>query len=204
MYVDHGMAQPLEVLFGSATAAPIVPVFVNSVAEPLGPVSRARRLGRALGEAALTLDRRVLVVGSGGLSHDPPVPELDTAPPEVAERLIAGRNATREQRAVREGRIVEAAQQFAAGTLDLRPLNPIWDRQVMELLAANDLDSIDAWANADFVEHGGRSSHEVRTWVAAYSALGAAGAYEVESSFYAPIPEWIAGFGVTTARSVDR
>jgi 2,3-dihydroxyphenylpropionate 1,2-dioxygenase len=204
MYVDHGMAQPLEILFGSAASVPVVPVFINSVAEPLGPVSRARSLGRALGQAALTLNRRVLFVGSGGLSHDPPVPELETAPPEVAERLIAGRNPTREQRAEREGRIIEAARQFATGSLDIRPLNPAWDQQLMALLAANDLASIDSWPNEDFVEHGGRSSHEVRTWIAAYAALGTAGDFAVESSFYAPIPEWIAGFGVTTARPLVR
>jgi 2,3-dihydroxyphenylpropionate 1,2-dioxygenase len=39
----------------------------------------------------------------------------------------------------------------------------------------------------------------VRTWIAAYAALGAAGAYTVQYSFYKPIPEYIAGFGVTTA-----
>ncbi|MCW2535178.1 MAG: 3-(2,3-dihydroxyphenyl) propionic acid dioxygenase, partial [Modestobacter sp.] len=36
------------------------------VAEPLGPVSRVRRLGEAIGRAAATLDRRVLLLGSGG------------------------------------------------------------------------------------------------------------------------------------------
>ena len=48
-------------------------------------------------------------------------------------------------------------------------------------------------------EVAGNSSHEVRTWIAAYSALGAAGAYQVDYSFYRPIREFIAGFGVTTA-----
>ena len=40
MLVDHGIAQPLEVLFGSSDATPVLPVFVNSVAEPLGPMRR--------------------------------------------------------------------------------------------------------------------------------------------------------------------
>jgi 2,3-dihydroxyphenylpropionate 1,2-dioxygenase len=76
MHVDHGFVQPLEILFGRVDALPLVPVFVNSVAEPLGPVSRARLLGEALERAAAGLGRRVLIVGSGGLSHDPPVPQL--------------------------------------------------------------------------------------------------------------------------------
>ncbi|MFD0478332.1 3-carboxyethylcatechol 2,3-dioxygenase [Nonomuraea thailandensis] len=90
MTVDHGFVQPLEVLFGGIDRVPVVPVFVNGVATPLGPVSRIRALGTAIGEAAAELDRRVLFLGSGGLSHDPPVPVLDGAPPRVADALIEG------------------------------------------------------------------------------------------------------------------
>jgi 2,3-dihydroxyphenylpropionate 1,2-dioxygenase len=45
MTVDHGFAQPLEVLFRGIDEVPVVPVFVNGVATPLGPVSRIRALG---------------------------------------------------------------------------------------------------------------------------------------------------------------
>ncbi|MQS40148.1 3-carboxyethylcatechol 2,3-dioxygenase, partial [Streptomyces katsurahamanus] len=94
MTVDHGFVQPLEVLFGGIDEIPVVPVFVNGVATPLGPVGRVRALGAALGEAAAALDRRVLFLGSGGLSHDPPVPVLEGAPPRVADALIDGRPPT--------------------------------------------------------------------------------------------------------------
>lgn len=202
MYVDHGMVQPLEILFGRADALPVVPVFVNSVAEPMTPVRRARQLGAAVGRAALGLGRRVLVVGSGGLSHDPPVPRLAGASPQVAERLIAGRNPTPAQRAEHEARVIATGRAFAAGTATIAPLNPGWDRELMRLLATGGFDEIDTWPNAEFVAKAGRSSHEVRTWIAAYAALSAAGPYRVETTFYRPIPEWIAGFGVTTAAPV--
>lgn len=202
MKVDHGFAQPLEVLFGRVDSVPLVPVFINSVAEPLGPVSRVRALGESLGRAAAGLGRRVLVLGSGGLSHDPPVPRLATAPPEVAERLIDGRDPTPEQRTAREQRVYAAGRDFAAGTATIAPLNPDWDRHLMALLAAERFADIETWSNADFVEQAGHSSHEVRSWIAAYAALGAVGPYRVTTSFYAPIPEWIAGFGITTARLV--
>ena len=39
----------------------------------------------------------------------------------------------------------------------------------------------------------------MRTWIAAFATLGAAGPYTVRSSFYRPIPEWIAGFATVTA-----
>jgi len=66
-------------LFGDATARPVIPIFINSVATPLGPLRRARALGAAVGTFLATLGKRVLVLGSGGLSHDPPVPTLATA-----------------------------------------------------------------------------------------------------------------------------
>ena len=45
MDVDHGTVQPLQTLFGDAAAIPVVPIFINSVATPLGPLKRARALG---------------------------------------------------------------------------------------------------------------------------------------------------------------
>jgi 2,3-dihydroxyphenylpropionate 1,2-dioxygenase len=199
MTVDHGFAQPLELLFGSLTARPVVPIFLNCVAEPLGPLARIRLLGEAVGQAISTLGRRVLVIGSGGLSHDPPVPRLREAPPLIAERLIAGRNLTPADRAVREERVLAAGREFAAGAATIAPLNPDWDRALMALLAAGDLHPLDAWSNADIAAQAGHSGHEVRSWIAAYAALSTAGPYDVSSSFYRPIPEWIAGFGITTA-----
>lgn len=92
MQVDHGCAQALEVLTGGLDRYPVIPVFINSVAPPMATLRRARLLGDAIGRALSRTNRRVLVVGSGGISHEPPVPELIGATPEVAERLIAGRN----------------------------------------------------------------------------------------------------------------
>lgn len=205
MYVDHGFAQPLQVLFGGIDRIPVVPVFINCVAEPLGPVRRARLLGHAVGRALAGLGRRTLVVGSGGLSHDPPLPRLENATAEVAATLIAGgRTLTPEQRAAREQRVVEAGRRYAADPSTtrpstMRPLNPDWDRRLLAVLAGNRLEELDAWTTDSFTAAAGHSSHESRTSIAAYAALAAQGPYEVRSSFYEPIPDWIAGFAVTTA-----
>lgn len=201
MYVDHGFAQPLQLLFGGLDAIPVVPVFVNCVATPLGPASRSRLLGQAIGRACAELDRRVLFVGSGGLSHDPPVPSLEGASPETAAQLISeGRTLTPQKRAARQKRVITAGEDYAAGSATMKPLNPTWDRQVLDVLAGGDLEQIDTWSNEWFVEEAGNSSHETRTSIAAYSALAAYGPYRVASTFYEPIPHWIAGFAVTTAR----
>ena len=110
MTVDHGFAQALEVLFGGIDRVPVVPVFVNGVATPLGPVGRIRALGTAIGQASSELGKRVLFLASGGLSHDPPVPVLEGAPPRVADALIEGHPPTPEQRARGEQRVVQAGR----------------------------------------------------------------------------------------------
>jgi 2,3-dihydroxyphenylpropionate 1,2-dioxygenase len=204
MQVDHGFAQPLELLFGGIDAVPVVPVFINCAAEPLGPVRRARELGAAIGRAAAGLDRRVLMLASGGLSHDPPTPRLEGASPELAERLIAGRNPSAEERAARQNRVFDAAVAYAAGTSELLPLNPEWDRRFLSVLASGELTEVDSWSNESFALQAGRASHEVRTWLAAHAALGAVGPYDVRSSFYEDIPEWIAGYAVSTAQTSGR
>ncbi len=200
MYVDHGFAQPLQLLFGGLDKVPVVPVFINCVAEPLGSARRARLLGDAVGSATKALDRRVLFLGSGGLSHDPPVPVLEGAPPDVAARLISeGRTLTPEQRAERQMRTIQAGLDYAAGKPSIQPLNPEWDRHVLDVLASGDVSAIDSWTTEWFIEKAGHSSHEVRTSIAAYAALASTGPYQMTSCFYEAIPEWIAGFAITTA-----
>ncbi|MFF3503209.1 3-carboxyethylcatechol 2,3-dioxygenase [Streptomyces sp. NPDC003247] len=204
MVVDHGFSQPLDLLLGGIDALPVVPVFINSVAEPLVPVRRIRALGEAIGRAAAGLGKRVLVIGSGGLSHDPPVPrmaEADTA--EKVARLINNRNPGDEARAARQARTIAAAEAFAKGESDMHPLNPDWDNLVLDVLGdpARRTET-DAWSNAWFAEQAGNSAHEVRTWIAAHAALSAVGPYQVTSRFYEAIEAWIAGFAVTTAVTV--
>ena len=201
MTVDHGFAQPLEVLFGGIDQVPVVPIFVNGVATPLGPVSRIRALGTAIGEAAAELDKRVLFLGSGGLSHDPPVPVLEGAPPRVANALIEGHPPTPEQRAKGEQRVVQAGRDYAAGSATMIPINPTWDNLLLDHLEKGELAEFDSWTVEWMAAEGGGSAHEVRTWIAAFASLAATGPYEMTSRFYEAIPAWIAGFAVATARS---
>jgi len=201
MTVDHGFAQPLEVLFGGIDQVPVVPIFVNGVATPLGPVSRIRALGTAIGEAAAELDKRVLFLGSGGLSHDPPVPVLEGAPPRVANALIEGHPPTPEQRAKGEQRVVQAGRDYAAGSATMIPINPTWDNLLLDHLEKGELAEFDSWSVEWMAAEGGGSAHEVRTWIAAFASLAATGPYEMTSRFYEAIPAWIAGFAVATARS---
>ena len=199
MDVDHGTVQPLDMLFGTADAVPTVPIFINSVAVPLGPVKRVRLLGDAIGQYLARLDKRVLVIGSGGLSHDPPVPTLATAPPQALDRIVKGVPITSEQRMARQTAVIDAAAEFAAGESNLQPLNPAWDAHALELFDAGNLEEFDGWSNEWMEQEAGHSSHETRTWIAAFAAMAASGAYETGSRYYRAAPELLAGFAVRTA-----
>jgi 2,3-dihydroxyphenylpropionate 1,2-dioxygenase len=199
MDVDHGTVQPLEVLFGDAASRPVIPVFINSVATPLGPVKRTRALGTAIGQYLRTLDKRVLIVGSGGLSHDPPVPTLATAPPAALERIVGGAPMSAEGRAARQEAVIAAAHDFALGNSPLQPLNPDWDRALLDLIDTNRLAEVDGWSNEWIAREAGNSAHEIRTWVAAFAALAAQGDYQTQQRYYRAAPELIAGFAIRTA-----
>lgn len=199
MDVDHGTVQPLEKLFGAATARPVLPIFINAIGVPLGPLHRCRALGAAVGAYVSTLDKRVLVLGSGGLSHSPPVPTLATAPAPVLERIVQGRPMTPEQRQARQAAVIDAAKRFAAGDSDLQALNPVWDQRFLEIVDGGRLTELDQWSNSFVTHEGGSSAQEIRTWIAAFGTLASAGPYEIVGRYYRPAPELIAGFAIRTA-----
>ncbi len=141
----------------------------------------------------------MLFISSGGLSHDPPVPRLAEATAAQRDMLTGGgRNPTPEARAARQQRVIDTAHAFVKGEADIMDIAPEWDRELMEILASGDLSPLDGW-DPDWMEQvAGHSAHEVRTWIAGYAALGAIGDYTVQFSYYRPIKEYIAGFGITT------
>lgn len=200
MLVDHGAAQALEQLTGGLDTYPVVPVFINSVAPPMATLRRSRLLGEAIGQFLKETGKRVLVIGSGGISHEPPVPELAGATLDVAERLISDRKPTPEARALRQQRVINAARAFTAGDApNMRALNPEWDMAFLKRLQ-DDLPAVDRMSNDEITRDGGKSAHEIRTWVAAFGALSAFGKYEAHLDFYRAIPEWIAGFAAMHAK----
>lgn len=202
MQVDHGFAQPLELLLGGLAEKPVIPVFVNGVAVPLPGFQRARLLGEAIGCFARSTGKRVLFLGSGGLSHQPPVPELAKVDARMAERLMGGgRDLPANERQARQQRVISAAEGFVADPNSLHPLNPEWDKHFLDLLEQRRFAELDGLGNAELSAVAGKSTHEVKTWVAAFAALSAFGPYQAHERYYRPIPEWIAGFGSLSAHS---
>jgi 2,3-dihydroxyphenylpropionate 1,2-dioxygenase len=199
MQADHGFAQLIVLLAGAVDRYPTLPIHINCAGPPLPSFRRVRTLGASVGNWAAGLGRRVLILGSGGLSHDPPIPSIDTAPPPVAEMLIAGRNPPIEARRAREEANFEAARKLAQGEGARLELNPDWDRSFMASMAAGDLDALDGLTDASLTRIAGCGGHEVRTWVAAYAAADAAGARRHRRLYYNDIPQWNAGMGIAAA-----
>ncbi len=206
MKVDHGFAQPLDQLCGGLKRYPIVPIFINAIGAPLAPLARSRALGSAIGGylADEHADRRIVVIGSGGLSHDPPLPKIETAPPEILARLIGGGTRAPDVQKAHEASVIAAARAFHAadplvGGGTQVPLNPVWDQTVLALLISGDFDALDAFDNAAISRAAGSSAHEIRTWIAAYACLDAFGPWRGSAPFYRAIPEWMAGYAIAQA-----
>ncbi len=73
MAVDHGFTVPMSLLWPDQATLPVrtIPIEVNTVQHPLPTPSRCFKLGKAIGRAieAWPEDVKVVVVGTGGLSH---------------------------------------------------------------------------------------------------------------------------------------
>ncbi|SMR61912.1 unnamed protein product [Zymoseptoria tritici ST99CH_1E4] len=205
MRVDHGFSQPLGRLLGGINKVPVIPVFVNSVARPLPTFQRARILGETIGNFCKTVDKRVLFLASGGLSHQPPVPEYATASESVRQKLLGNpKHLSPEAHEAMTRRTIKAAKKFVNDQTTLHPLAPEWDLKFMNIISAGNMAELDGIANKTVTETAGASTHEVKTWVAAASAMASFGPYDSVAQYYRPIPEWIAGYGGLTAQSPVR
>ena len=76
MLIDHAVTTPLQLMWpqgnsGTPDWPAIVPVSINTVQHPLPSMARCYELGRAVARAIATWpqDLNVLVIGTGGLSH---------------------------------------------------------------------------------------------------------------------------------------
>lgn len=197
--LDHGGVQPLELLSERHDMPPFIPIFVNSAAAPRPIFERVRALGRAVGKWAMARPERILVIGSGGLSHDPPVPQFATASPQVREQLIEGHDMTFQQRFSRSNRVLGEGTKSLQGKSDLLALNPEWDKGLLDAFLAGDLTKLDQTSDEDLTKIGGRGGHEVRAWFAALACLKEAGEYDGTVDFYEPVDAWLTGMGVFSA-----
>jgi hypothetical protein len=153
---------------------------VNTTARPQPRPRRARLLGTALGEILASDSRRVLIVGSGGLSHNPsPIfPQLADAESPVRE-YVAGRAGELDRsgwlQMVRE-KTTWAAGVLADGNLEREVgINPAWDRAFVDRLSSEPVEWVDGLEVEDLTRDGGAGAAELLIWIAVVAAAQTAG-----------------------------
>ncbi|MEZ5654048.1 MAG: 3-carboxyethylcatechol 2,3-dioxygenase [Burkholderiaceae bacterium] len=197
MVVDHGFSQAIDLLWGGLASPPVIPIFMNAVAQPGIPrLARCLALGRAIGRWLDGQDGRTLLIGSGGLSHEPPVPTLDHPDPAVRERITLRATPSPAERDAKTARVMAAGVALAAGDPAMKPLAPDWDQRWLDALERGDLDDLVGLGEHEITRVAGLSAHESKTWLIARAALRAGDADHCTLRYYRAIPEYIAGFGI--------
>lgn len=187
--IDHGQAHAIQWLLDGIDV-PVVPLVVNVFAPPLPTMPRVVQLGANIAAAVERIggDRRVVVVASGGLSHQLPWPSDWTDPENEDEEFLVeawlnGRGEW-EKYDTRRREIIVAAQPTIFEEFDERFLA---DLEKGEMRRYADL------TTEQILEVAGNGGQELRTWMTMISALGFAPG---KALAYAAMPEWLTGMGV--------
>ncbi len=193
MGVDHGITQAYGAV-DPTLATPLVPVLVNCAGPPMPSLRRCHGFGQAVGRAirAMPGAERVLVVGSGGLSHSPPSvsPDDPLLSADNRDYVINGRGRARDFNAAREQASIARRKLGGVG-----PINEAWDGWFLQRIATGDLEPILAMSSEELLAQAGVGGQEVRAWMAALGAWDA----PVANLAYEPVPTWITGMGCISA-----
>jgi len=183
--VDHGITHAVQWVL--PVGIPIVPVVINCLAPPLARLDRCVDFGIALGEAIAGFgDRKVAVLGSGGLSHQLPFP--DWRHPEndddefLVQSWVDGRGRWDEYELRRRAIVVNAPSH----------LNEDVDRAILAALEDGDGRSLVDYQDT-LQERAGNGAAELRNWIVATAACGFA---PTRTICYSPMPEWLTGMAV--------
>lgn len=203
MRVDHGFSQPLMRLLGGVNRWPIIPIFISAFTQPLVSFRRSRMFGEEVGRFIRASGKRVLIMGSGGISHHParyyPLP-TDAEPRVYGWQLdgASGGTMTEQQWFERLDDLHhDGAQMVADGKRtqsDMR-LNPDFDQDFLARIQSGNLASMDAWNQAEIIATAGVGALEIHNWIAARAAYGAAGGSAIETK-YDMVLEYAVGYAL--------
>jgi hypothetical protein len=170
--LDHSFVAPM-LLMGLDPSLPIVPLMQNCNVPPIPTLERSMAIGRVLGEVLDRLPERVVVVGTGGLSHW--VGDAD-------RRAFLRRPA---------GTRWADADKFPMVLDDTGPINATFDVDFMAALADGGIERfVEEWNTERIEEEAGNGAQEIRNWLMVAAAVphlrGRTVAYE-------PVDEWLTG-----------
>lgn len=211
MDVDHGFTQALTKLTGGIDRYPVLPIFVSCIQPPFVPFARMRSLGESVGRYVRTLPHdRVLVIGTGGLSHNPRrlFPPIDEVPEEWLQYHLYGKAQSEVPQQSWIDYEIEAHKVAAKFLADdsLAPemfgLHDDWDKNFMACFCAGDMTTFDSWEAAPIVDNIGIGAMEVLSWVAAGAAMGELTDVAPSQRLQVICKEIGIGFGIATTGPV--
>lgn len=188
LQIDHGQSHAIQYLLDGLDVQ-IVPLVVNVFAPPLPTLGRCEELGRAIREAVLAFpeDRKVAVIGSGGLSHRLPWPDWREPHGDDEEFMVGawlnGRENWQDFDA-RRREIIRAAE---------AAINPEFDNEFLSLIEAGETYRLTELSTEDLEKTAGNGAQEVRTWLLMAAVLGHTPGRRLA---YESMPEWLTGMAV--------
>lgn len=174
--IDHSFVTPLS-LMTPRFDVPIVPLALNCNRPPLVSFARTHEVGRRLADAiADGPDGRVVVIGTGGLSH------------------WVGDQARQEYLRWPAGTRFGHESEYPVVLGERGEINAAWDEAFMTRLGHGDAGGFIAENSNDKVIHdAGNGAQEVRNWLL---IAGMVDDRPLERIAYEPIPEWHTGIGL--------
>lgn len=173
--IDHSFVTPLMLAFGDDFPT-IVPIAVNCNVPPLPTLKRSYDVGRKLRRAIEAGPAgRVVVVGTGGLSHWVGTPEQQRFRRRPAGTRL-GSGAT------------------AATIDDTGPVNEAFDREFINAICAGKIAAFLAeWTDERLYADAGNGAMEVRNWILMAGVTNDATARLMA---YEGVREWLTGTGI--------
>ena len=194
LQVDHGITHAIQYLLAGLDL-PIVPVVVNVFAPPQPSLRRCEQLGVAIGAAveAFAQDRRVVMIGTGGLSHRLPWPDWRAPQSEddsfLVDAFVNGRANWQQYEAGRRAIVVKAG-----GSGDPRyRISADFDNEFLDLVRGGELHKLAGMSTDELQARAGNGGQEIRAWLIAAAAMGHKAGRVLA---YEEIPEWLTGMGV--------
>ena len=173
--IDHSYVVPLMLITPNLDI-PIIPITQNCNVPPRPTFRRSFEVGRVIGDVIRSgPDGRVVVIGTGGLSHW--VGSDDRR--AFVDRPAGTRIVDRDNHPVE---IEETGN-----------INVTWDLGFLETMGKGDFGGfLDEWSEAEVEAAAGNGAHEIRNWLTAAGLMRA----PISTLAYEPIAEWLTGTAV--------